>query len=198
MNVKRILLAVGFGVAIKRGVTKVMRRNVDLVEFDLGLQLLELADLRAKWEKVPAETRRRIERADQEPYQIPDDAEPVTLNTVIGEVRLTPARGYFRGTGIFVYLEKDDEGKKPRFDQNLAQAFLKATKGEFHFDKMPGSSSGGTDRGYALITAGLDYNAYQREESGYFKCSPAPELSRAAAILARCINDLYAGNTLHA
>lgn len=142
----------------------------------------QLAELQAQYDQVPAETRRRIERQDEEPYRLPAEGASTTIQTLIGEVRLVAPRGYYTGSAIFVYLPDASE-----FPKGFGDTFLKETEGEFCLEPAPGSGSGGDSNAAAIISAGLDYNAYQRGEQGYFKCSPAPQLEVMAGILSRLI-----------
>ena len=113
----------------------------------------------------------------KEQYQLPRDAQPVTVHTSIGDFRLVAASGYYGGTGIFVYaknlVDPDAFNQKvlrgnslartqivPVVTEELTAAFHKATNGQFHLDIPPHTSSGGDSNAFALITAGIRHDSY--------------------------------------
>lgn len=110
-------------------------------------------------------------------YQLPRDAQPIMVHTSIGDFKLFAAGGYFGGSGIFVYAENlvdpDAFNRKvlrgdsishthvvPIVTQELTTAFFEATEGKFHLDISPHTASGGDSSAFALITAGINHEAY--------------------------------------
>lgn len=150
----------------------------------------QLTEMQSKYDQVPAEMRRRIARQAELGYQLPSEGVKTVQQTLIGEVKLVAPRGYYTGTAIFVY-------GLDGFSQEIADAFLAETDGEFRMERAPGNSQGGHDLADAIISAGHDYRAYCAGEQGYFKCSPAPRLDKTADILSRLIVQFYGGVPAH-
>ena len=86
--------------------------------------------------------------------------------TVRGNVvRMFGARGYYRGTGIYVHLPK-----AVPFTPSLAAQFLEIADGQFHMDVAPDLGTGVEENADVIVTRGLDYDAFKRgENKGYFK-----------------------------
>jgi hypothetical protein len=104
------------------------------------------------------------------------------VNTPIGTFCIMQLGGYYGDSAVFVYFP---QGVGMRTD--IVEAFHKAMNGKFYMDPAPGSSNGGDDLADAIITAGLDWDAYQRGEKGYFKCSESPQLDDVARVLTNVI-----------
>lgn len=152
----------------------------------------------------------------KERYQLPRDAQPVTVHTSIGEFTLVAASGYYTGAGIFVYaknlVDPDAfmhqprvtyafpglaEPMVPQVTPELTAAFYEATEGQFHLDLPPHTSRGGDGSAFALITAGRNEESYHSQVSGntdpkhgngYFKCNDAPTMRMAARTLRTIID----------
>ncbi len=129
-------------------------------------------------------------------YTIPDGTKAITLDTSIGDVKLTPAFGYESGKAIWVtmpegyaFSTKQDEEYTPV--DKIAQAFFEATSGHFRMEPC------GTNY-TAVISAGWSNELYETRRrgndngyTGYWKHNdlhPAPHLNEIAAILADIID----------
>lgn len=145
-------------------------------------------------------------------YTIPEGTEKVTLQTGLGEVELVPARGWFGGQAIFISLPGKPFEEVYRVQRRLAAAFLAATGGNFRIE-IEGECSlhlGGTEHARAVISAGIDEDAYfksaesvgeSRKAHCYFQrnsgpyphyCknsgAPVPHLNEIARIVERLID----------
>jgi hypothetical protein len=145
-----------------------------------------LHELQDRYYQIPIETRRRIAGHNKQPYRIPDTGvRSATLHTIMGEVTLSVAGGDYAGTAIFVYFA---EGVG--FPQEIADAFVAETKGEFQMDRAPSTRSGGDDDADAIISVGLNPTRYRAGTQSYFKSSSAPRLGEACDVLSRVISNI--------
>ncbi len=125
---------------------------------------------------------RVINRLHGQVFRIPRGKNVRELDTPIGRFVICRSRGYFCDSAIFVYFPIGFG-----FSQEIADVVRKETEGRFIMDPAPGSSSGGDNAADAIITAGLDHQAFLEGKQGYFKESFPPDLDEMADILTRVI-----------
>ncbi len=110
-------------------------------------------------------------------YVIPENTQPVTADTSIGDVTFGPNhefqpdhRAYHKGHALFVYLPAG-YGFGPNDEHNeyvlrLSLALLYTTKGHFRMEPVPHIAEGGDSNASAMISAGSNYAAWGRNKAG--------------------------------
>lgn len=104
-------------------------------------------------------------------YVIPEDTQPVVVNTSIGEVKFGPnhkfqprSRAYHKGNALFVYFPagygfgQNDEHSE--YVLRLSLALQYATNGHFRMEPVPHIAEGGDPNASAIISAGTNYQAW--------------------------------------
>lgn len=114
---------------------------------------------------------------DVESDVIPEDTQPVTVDTSIGKVTfksnhafVPQQREFQRGHAVFVYLPagygfgKSDEHNE--YVQRLSLALLRTTNGRFRMEPVPSIAEGGDPQASAIISAGSNSEAYWKNRYG--------------------------------